>query len=134
METKDIISIEQMKELESLGIDTSDATCMWTSIQNEDYEPIRWLPVFRGDAKQPIEVMRENFPLTYKDGNIYYAYTLLDLLSKFKIGYTLDWSGDEYTFINTDDDGNIIIGHGDTVLDAIYDAFKKTFCQKYRLI
>lgn len=76
-----ILSIEQMKELESLGLDTSDSSCMWTSIQDKDYNPVNWLPVFRAD-KTPIEVLRKEFPLTYKEGNIYYCYTLTDILKK----------------------------------------------------
>ena len=78
----DVLSIEQMKELESLGLDLSDASCMWNSIQDKDYKPIRWLPCFRGEDRQTIELLEMSFPMTYQKGNIFYCYTLNDVLEK----------------------------------------------------
>lgn len=80
--SNDVCSIDQMNELEALGIDTSDASCMWTSIQDKDYNPISWLPVFRGEDRVTIDVLKIKFPLTYKEGNVYYCYTLGDLIKK----------------------------------------------------
>ena len=77
-----VLSIEQMTKLEAMGIDTSDASCMWTSVQDEDYLPIYWLVTWRGPEAKTIEEMREVFPLTFKKGNAYYAYTLQDVLNK----------------------------------------------------
>lgn len=73
-----VFSIEQMQELEAMGIDVSNASCMWNSIQDKDYKPYKWLPCFRGEDKEPIEVLRKAFPLTYQEGNIYYCYTFND--------------------------------------------------------
>lgn len=78
----DVLSIDQMIELEELGFDTSDASCTWNSIQDKDYKPYDWLPCFRGEDKQTIENLRKAFPLTYQEGNLYYCYTLNDLLKK----------------------------------------------------
>lgn len=78
----DVLSIEQMLELEKIGVDTSDASCMWTSIQDKDYNPIRWMPVYRGEDRTALDVLRASFPLTYKEGNIYYCYTISDILRK----------------------------------------------------
>lgn len=80
--SNDVCSIEQMKELEELGIDTSDASCMWTSIQDKEYTPVSWLPVFRGEDRININELREKYPYTYKDGNLHYCYTLSDLIKK----------------------------------------------------
>lgn len=73
-----VFSIEQMQELESMGIDVSNASCMWTSIQDKDYKPYKWLPCYRGEDKESIEVLRKAFPLTYQEGNLYYCFTILD--------------------------------------------------------
>ena len=62
-----VFSIEQMQELEAMGIDVSNASCMWNSIQDKDYKPYKWLPCFRGEDKEPIEVLRKAFPLTYEN-------------------------------------------------------------------
>lgn len=73
-----VFSIEQMQELESMGIDVSNASCMWTSIQDKDYKPYKWVPCYRGEDKESIEVLRKAFPLTYQEGNLYYCYTVTD--------------------------------------------------------
>ena len=41
-----VFSIEQMQELEAMGIDVSNASCMWNSIQDKDYKPLRFLLLY----------------------------------------------------------------------------------------
>lgn len=81
-----ILSIEQMKELDSLGIDTSDANCMWISILDRyTGEPTNWMPIFRDNEKVCIEQLRKVYPETYKEGNLYYCYTISDILNKLPL-------------------------------------------------
>lgn len=77
-----VLSIDKMKRLEELGVKTNDASCCWTSINDKDYNPISWMVVWRGKDAIDIEKMRESFPLTCKEGNIYYAYTYEDVIKK----------------------------------------------------
>ena len=88
-----VLSISKMIELESLGFDISKASCMWISITDSDYNPISWLAIFRGNKPKTIDELKIYYPLIYKDGNIFYAYTLEDMLSiidKAGIKYILD--------------------------------------------
>lgn len=126
-----VLSIEQMKELESIGVDTSDASCMWTSIVDRDYNPVNWLPCYRGEDNVPLEVLKEKFPLTYKEGNIYYCYTLSDILKKLK-RYTL-YKRDEY-WIEFIDDDNLIANtlKGESELECAYKMLK--WCKENKYI
>lgn len=78
---ENFLSIEQMQELERLGIDCSNASCMWTCTQDENYNPIKWLSCFRDEDKESIETLRKAYPHTCKEGNIYYCFTLADILN-----------------------------------------------------
>lgn len=117
-----LLSIEQMKELEQLGFDVSDSSCMWTSIQDKDYNPIDWLPVFRGKDCQSLEVLQNHFPLTYKEGNVYYCYTLDDLLRKIPYRYKLSNNWIE-VYPNTHK-GDCISCDGDNNIEAVFNAVK----------
>ena len=74
-----VLSVEQCKELLALGIDMSNASALWTAVVDDDYEPKYWMPILRADCT-PIEILKEKFPLTYKEGNVYYTFTLQDIL------------------------------------------------------
>lgn len=102
----DVCSIEDMQLLETNGFNIDDATCMWTSIQDKDYNPISWLPVFRGKDMISLKTLRYKFPLTYKEGNVFYCYTLNDLIQK--LPSTINKDGNEYKmYIHIDKFNNI---------------------------
>lgn len=114
----DILSIEHMKVLMSIGMDCSDASCMWNPINDKDYNPITWIPCFRGEDNVSIDVLREKFPLTYKEGNIFYCYTLNDLINKLPDNYLIG-------HIN---DGEYVTGikeklfKGSTMIESVFNA------------
>lgn len=130
--SNDVCSIDQMNELEALGIDTSDASCMWTSIQDKDHNPISWLPTFRGEDKVTIDVLRIKFPLTYKEGNVYYCYTLGDLIKKLPNiirdengdGYLLIMEPDEVSYYSFDKEAYLKIIMGVNTLDTLFKMIK----------
>lgn len=80
-----ILGIEEMEELEGLGIDTSDSSCIWHSYTDKDYNPTSWMPIFRSPKSEDrltIEKLAKSFPYTYRKGNLFYCYTLNDLIIK----------------------------------------------------
>lgn len=130
--SNDVCSINQMNELEALGIDTSDASCMWTSIQDKDYNPISWLPVFRGEDRVTIDVLRIKFPLTYKEGNVYYCYTLGDLIKKLPefvtdedgIRYKLIMNHKEVSYYSFGSDVYLTSVESDNILNNLFEIIK----------
>lgn len=119
MEEEQVLTIDQMKELEALGFDTSNASCMWVSIQDKDYKPIKWLPVFRGEDRESIEVLRHSFPHTCQEGNIYYCYTLNDILNilpNYSISYLL---GVYKITVKIEGQDNIMEGF--TLIDTVFN-------------
>lgn len=131
-----VFTIEQMKELESMGIDVSNASCVWNSIQDNDYKPYKWMPCFRGDDKEPIEVLRKAFPLTYQEGNLYYCYTVTDGLKTLPMQIELPtWEVVQLIIKPTTFDGRLWkIGYSsyqqvyhseeDTLVNAIFKMIK----------
>lgn len=120
--TNDVLTIEEMGELEQLGFDVSDASCIWVSIQDRDYNPTSWLPIFRGSERLPIEVLRDKFPLTYREGNIFYCYTMSDIIRKLPKSITVD---DSKYFLLINMESNIVryslIGESGTYIETCGD-------------
>lgn len=94
-----VLDIFQCKELLALGLDMSDASCIWSAITDSEGNVKSWLPIFRGEKEDwvSIELMRKEFPVTYKKGNLYYTYTLSDMLKKlYPIRNNYHFDGDDY--------------------------------------
>lgn len=122
----------------------SDASAMWTAIVDNDYNPVDWLPVFRNDTT-PIEVLREKFPMTYKEGNVYYTYTFQDIVEKLPIyieykhvRYYLDISRGAknvsyYAWVNDDsvDDDYLEVFNYDNLIDGVFELLKWCIENKY---
>ena len=131
-----VFSIEQMQELESMGIDVSNASCMWESIQDKDYKPYKWIPCFRGESKESIEVFRKAFPLTYQEGNLYYCYTITDAIKMLPMQIELPtWEVVQLIIKPTTFDGRLWkVGYGSyheglhseegTLTDAVFEMIK----------
>lgn len=90
-----VLSREQCNELLALGIDMSNASCMWVSDVDKDYNPATWKVMARQDGTT-IEEYRAKFPMSFKEGNVFYTYTLQNILEM--LPNTIEWKGKTYWF------------------------------------
>ena len=129
---KQVLDRIQMAELEALGVDTSDASCIWHSYTDANYNPISWMPIFRGEEMLSIEEMRKAFPHTYKEGNLCYAYTLQDILKILpKPCYINCIDEDFYQCEVTTEEGSSSTS-GKTAITAAFNMLKH--CKQNKLI
>ena len=82
-----VLSVEQMKHLQEIGVDTSKASCYWYFDDREDY-------LFWGQCTTPsgvptltLQDMLEMIPSSITSDNIEYYFELLNLNSCYSIGY-----------------------------------------------
>lgn len=135
-----VLSIEQCKELVSMGIDMSNASAMWIADLDLEYNPVSWKVFFRNDDKT-IEYWQEKFPLTYKGGNTYYTFTLQDILEilpsewTFVKDYCEESDRDPQTYFLFIETGALQDKHGvrcDTMLECAFNMLK--WCKENKYI
>ena len=130
---KRVLDIDQCKELLALGLDMSDASCMFTAVVDNSYNPKSWLITYINNPT-PLHILREKYPLHFKEGNVYYTYTLQDILEKLPkfIDYSedkcyhldIDFSMNEisyYTYLY--DDGLVSFDY-ENLLDGAFELLK----------
>lgn len=105
-----VLSIEQMKHLQELGVDTSDASMCWLDF--EDNEPME-LAVFIP------EVM-----LGYATCKVYPTYTIGDLIEKLPEDLRFRCQGSNYSFNKNWDSLSFsyqrIIQHSNNLLEGLF--------------
>lgn len=140
-----VLTIDQCKELLALGLDMSDASCMWCPTYKSngclvDYDTIEEYNVSFRNNTTPIEVLREKFPLTYKEGNVYYTYTLQDILEKLPTYivkdytcYSLDivFGSVKISYYNQYHEEYLVSFDCDNLLDGAFEILKWCIENKY---
>lgn len=85
-----VLSIEQMKHLQELGVDTSKASCCWCSAYDIEQfvMPIEDKDFFNSDKLTfTLQDMLEMMPESITSDNILYHFELLKLGSCYNMGY-----------------------------------------------
>lgn len=85
-----VLTIEQMKHLQELGVDTSKASCCWCSAYDIEQfvMPIEDKDFFNSDKLTfTLQDMLEMMPESITSDNILYHFELLKLGSSYSMGY-----------------------------------------------